>query len=164
MSIRLQQVELRRHSLPTIFSLADQRLLLRMPCATLFDNPRRLSQVRHAAGVCLRIRPSSDMKLDVGNEEFRAQIKTLQYELEMMKQERELSTVHHAKELRDLQTKAEVEYKKAQVVPSYVRLWTYHADGDMVDFREQCTYDLAQIWCASQGASRVTGQCYKPEE
>lgn len=58
------------------------------------------------------------MNLDIGNEEFRAQIKTLQYELEMMKQERELNTVHHAKELRDLQTKAEVEYKRSQVVPS----------------------------------------------
>lgn len=62
------------------------------------------------------------MKLDIGNEGFRAQIKTLQYELEMMKQERELNTVHHAKELRDLQTKAEVEHKNAQVVPFLVPL------------------------------------------
>lgn len=62
------------------------------------------------------------MDVDIGNEQYRAQIKTLQYELEMMKQERELNTVHHAKELRDLQTKAEVEYKRAQVILSYVPL------------------------------------------
>lgn len=89
-----------------------------MPYAKLFDKPRRLSQVRHAAGRMSNVSSSSDTNPDIGNEEFRAQIKTLQYELEMMKQERELNTVHHAKELRDLQTKAEVEYRRAQVVPS----------------------------------------------
>ena len=53
--------------------------------------------------------------LDIGNEDLRAQIKTLQYELESFKQERELANLRHDKELRDTQLKAEEIFRKAQV-------------------------------------------------
>ena len=52
---------------------------------------------------------------DIGNEDLRAQIKTLQYELESFKQEREFANLRHEKELRDAQIKAEADFRKAQV-------------------------------------------------
>lgn len=60
-------------------------------------------------------RQSQVVKPDIGNEDLRAQIKTLQYELESFKQERELSKLRHDKELRDVQFKAEEVFRKAQV-------------------------------------------------
>jgi hypothetical protein len=39
----------------------------------------------------------------------------LQYELDSFKQERELANLRHEKELRDAQTKAEADFKRAQV-------------------------------------------------
>ncbi len=60
-------------------------------------------------------RQSQAPKPDIGNEDFRAQIKTLQYELESFKQERELSKLRHDKELRDVQLKTEELFRKAQV-------------------------------------------------
>lgn len=52
---------------------------------------------------------------DAANEELRVQINKLKYELENQQQERELLTLQHNKELRDLQARAEADYKKAQV-------------------------------------------------
>lgn len=52
---------------------------------------------------------------DIGNENLRAQINTLQYELESLKQEREMNTLSHQAGLRDAQNKAEAEYQRAQV-------------------------------------------------
>ncbi|KAL1633455.1 coiled-coil domain-containing protein mad1 [Neofusicoccum ribis] len=60
----------------------------------------------------------SVVKPDHGNEDLRAQINTLQYELESLKQEREMSTLSHQAELRDAQNKAEAEYKRAQAAES----------------------------------------------
>lgn len=52
---------------------------------------------------------------DHGNEDLRAQINTLHYELESLKQEREMTTLSHQAELRDAQNKADAEYRRAQV-------------------------------------------------
>lgn len=60
-------------------------------------------------------RQSQAVKPDIGNEDLRAQIKTLQYELDSFKQERELSKLRHDKELREVQLKAEELFRKAQV-------------------------------------------------
>lgn len=43
------------------------------------------------------------------------QVNTLKYELENMRQERDLATLRHEKELRDLQLKADADFRKAQV-------------------------------------------------
>lgn len=53
--------------------------------------------------------------LDVSHEELRTQIKTLEYELASLKQEKELITLRHEEELRDAYTKAENEFRRAQV-------------------------------------------------
>lgn len=53
--------------------------------------------------------------LDIGNEDLRAQLKALQYEVEFLKQERDFTAVRHEKELRDVQAKAEADFQRAQV-------------------------------------------------
>lgn len=51
---------------------------------------------------------------DHGNEDLRAQLRTLQYELDSIKQERELATLETQQELRDAQARAEEDFKRAQ--------------------------------------------------
>ena len=51
----------------------------------------------------------------MGNEELRTLIKTLRYELETVKHEREVVSLRHEKELRDVQAKAEADFKRAHV-------------------------------------------------
>lgn len=53
--------------------------------------------------------------LDAEKEELRVQVNTLKYELESIKQERELEALRHEKELRELQLKADADFRKAQV-------------------------------------------------
>lgn len=53
--------------------------------------------------------------VDHGNEDLRAEIKALQYELSTFKQERDLLVLRHEKELRDAQAVAEGDYRKTQV-------------------------------------------------
>lgn len=43
------------------------------------------------------------------------QVNTLKYELENSKQERELMVLRHEKELRELQSRADADFRKAQV-------------------------------------------------
>jgi mitotic spindle assembly checkpoint protein MAD1 len=52
---------------------------------------------------------------EAGNEDLRAQINSLKYELENVQQERSLLTLQYEKELRDVQMKADADYKKFQV-------------------------------------------------
>jgi len=54
-------------------------------------------------------------RADIGNESLRAQINTLQYELDTIKQERELSRIERGAEVREAEKRAESEYKRAQV-------------------------------------------------
>jgi mitotic spindle assembly checkpoint protein MAD1 len=51
---------------------------------------------------------------DAGNEDLRAQLRTLQYELDSLKQERELATLETQHELRDVQARAEEDFRRAQ--------------------------------------------------
>ena len=51
---------------------------------------------------------------DIGNEDLRAQIKTLQYDVQTLKAERELSSHKHEKELRDAEAKAEEVFRRAR--------------------------------------------------
>lgn len=61
------------------------------------------------------IRPSQVSKPDTEKEELRVQVNTLRYELENIKQERDLMVLRHEKELRDVQLKADADFRKAQV-------------------------------------------------
>lgn len=52
---------------------------------------------------------------DINNEALRAQLNTLQYELDTLKQERELERLEHQSEIREMQNRAEADFKRAQV-------------------------------------------------
>lgn len=85
-------------------------------------------------------RQSQAAKPDIGNEDLRAQVKTLQYELESFKQERELSKLRHDKELRDVQLKAEEVFRKAQAEESSRHVPNYKYDAlkrELKDFQDQ---------------------------
>ena len=53
--------------------------------------------------------------LDNTNEEVRAQLRAVQYELSTIQQERQLMELRHEKELREVRKKAELDFKRAQV-------------------------------------------------
>jgi hypothetical protein len=55
------------------------------------------------------------MGSDFENEELRVQVNTLRYELDNLKQERDLTELRHEKELRELQLRADSDFRKAQV-------------------------------------------------
>ncbi|CRG89573.1 Spindle assembly checkpoint component mad1 [Talaromyces islandicus] len=60
------------------------------------------------------VRPSQPVKNNAENEELRVQVNTLRYELDNLKQERDLMELRHEKDLRDLQLKADSDFRKAQ--------------------------------------------------
>ncbi|KAK2791960.1 coiled-coil domain-containing protein mad1 [Onygenales sp. PD_10] len=62
--------------------------------------------------------PPTKPVIDAGNEELRVQISTLRYELDNLKQERDLTALHHEKELRELQARADADFRKAQAAES----------------------------------------------
>lgn len=55
---------------------------------------------------------------DINDEELRVKVRTLQYELDSIKQERELHDLHHQQELREAQSRAEADFKRAQAAES----------------------------------------------
>ncbi|PYH48363.1 coiled-coil domain-containing protein MAD1 [Aspergillus saccharolyticus JOP 1030-1] len=62
--------------------------------------------------------PAHPSKPDTEKEELRVQVNTLKYELENFKQERDLMILRHEKEVRELQLKADADFRKAQVAES----------------------------------------------
>ncbi|KAF2724021.1 spindle assembly checkpoint component MAD1 [Polychaeton citri CBS 116435] len=61
-------------------------------------------------------------RADISNENLRAQLNTLQYELDSLKQERELTTLQHEQGLRDAQVRAEADFKRAQAAETAAEL------------------------------------------
>jgi len=61
------------------------------------------------------------VRADINNEQLRAHINTLQYELDTVKQEREFERIQHQSELREADKRAEAEYTRAQVSLSFMR-------------------------------------------
>lgn len=82
-------------------------------------------------------RQSTAPKADVNNENLRTQLHTLQYELDALKQERELVVLQHAGELRDVQTRAERDFKRAQAAEAARDAAVKKADGLSRDWQER---------------------------
>ena len=55
------------------------------------------------------------MIIDEDNEDLRKEIHKLRYEVDSLRQEREVTALRHEEELRLAQSKADVDYKRAQV-------------------------------------------------
>ncbi|KAL8646679.1 MAG: hypothetical protein Q9210_005998, partial [Variospora velana] len=63
-------------------------------------------------------RQSTMGKPDLANENLRAQLKSLQYEVNSLKSEREFERLRHEQALQDVQERAEADFKKAQASES----------------------------------------------
>ena len=78
-------------------------------------SPRQPSQRQPLAESTATFKQSTmTARPDHGNEDLRAQLRTLQYELDSIKQERELASLETQNELRDVQARAEEDFKRAQ--------------------------------------------------
>jgi mitotic spindle assembly checkpoint protein MAD1 len=76
-------------------------------------------------------------KPDTSNDEnLRARINTLDYELKNLQQERGLLVLQHEKELRDLQVKAEADFKRAQVAESASKKAAHKYDALALELRD----------------------------
>ncbi|KAJ5826759.1 Spindle-related protein [Penicillium robsamsonii] len=73
---------------------------------------------------------------DAEKDELRVQLNTLKYELENIKQERELEALRHEKETRDLQLKADSDFRKAQVAESSSNRATHKSDELAKELKE----------------------------
>ncbi|KAF2656012.1 mitotic spindle assembly checkpoint protein-like protein MAD1 [Lophiostoma macrostomum CBS 122681] len=76
---------------------------------------------------------------DPVNEDLRAQINTLKYELETANQEQEMLKLEHQQEIRDLQSKAEADFKKAQQAETANNLTLKKYDSLQKEFSEAQT-------------------------
>ncbi|KAI9801441.1 MAG: Mitotic spindle assembly checkpoint protein MAD1 [Piccolia ochrophora] len=93
--------------------------------------------------------------IDTGNPNLRAEVKALQYELETVKQERELVNLRHEKELRDAQKKAEVDFKRAQASESssHVAVNKYEAlSRELKEAQDQAANDRRDLEKKLRGA------------
>ncbi|KAF2203912.1 mitotic spindle assembly checkpoint protein-like protein MAD1 [Delitschia confertaspora ATCC 74209] len=64
------------------------------------------------------LRASHAVRPEPANEDLRAQINTLHYELETLKQEREVERLQHQQELQEMQNRAEGDFRRAQAAES----------------------------------------------
>ncbi|KAJ5332310.1 uncharacterized protein MYU51_007297 [Penicillium brevicompactum] len=81
------------------------------------NSMRHSNNMRHSSRLMQSQMPSHQPH-DTEKEELRVQLSTVKYELENIKQERELEALRHEKELRDLQMKADTDFRKAQTAES----------------------------------------------
>jgi hypothetical protein len=58
--------------------------------------------------------PHTVIPSDPINDDLRAQLNTVRYELETAKQDKEMKQLEHAQELREAQNRAEADFRKAQ--------------------------------------------------
>ncbi|RAL17105.1 coiled-coil domain-containing protein MAD1 [Aspergillus homomorphus CBS 101889] len=95
-----------RNSRPAWGSPPPESPLALPPASSVFQLSSRMAE------------PARPSKPDSEKEELRVQVNTLKYELENFKQERDLMVLRHEKELRELQLKADADFRKAQLAES----------------------------------------------
>lgn len=82
------------------------------------------------------LKQSTVSKADINNENLRSQLHTLQYELDSLKQDRELTALQHQQDLRDAQNRAEADFKRAQAAECARNVATKKADALARDWKE----------------------------
>jgi mitotic spindle assembly checkpoint protein MAD1/[phosphatase 2A protein]-leucine-carboxy methyltransferase len=83
--------------------------------------------------------PHTVLPADPVNEDLRAQLNTLKYELETANQEKEMLKLEHQQEIRDLQSRAEADFKKAQQAETANNLTAKKYDSLQREFSEAQT-------------------------
>ncbi|KAJ5937759.1 Spindle-related protein [Penicillium verhagenii] len=85
---------------------------------------------------------------DAEKDELRVQVSTLRYELESIKQERDLQTLRFEKETRDLQLKADADFKRAQASETANTRATQKTEAvvkELKDIQEQALNEKASL-------------------
>lgn len=82
------------------------------------------------------MKQSTTSRADVGTEDLRAQLRTVQYELDSLKQDRELNDLHQQQELREAQNRAEADYKRAVAAESAGNAATKKAEALAREYQE----------------------------
>nr|POE93659.1 spindle assembly checkpoint component mad1 [Quercus suber] len=80
-------------------------------------------------------RSAASTRPDIHNEGLRAQLNTVQYELDSLKQDRELHALQHQQELRDTQSRAEADFKRAQTAEAASKAAKARADTLARDYQ-----------------------------
>ncbi|CAO2654257.1 Nn.00g109900.m01.CDS01 [Neocucurbitaria sp. VM-36] len=83
--------------------------------------------------------PHTVVPSDPVNEDLRAQLNTVRYELETAKQEKEMMKLEHAQELRDAQNRADSDFRKAQQAEASNTLTAKKYDALMREMSEAQT-------------------------
>ncbi|KAK3116199.1 coiled-coil domain-containing protein mad1 [Teratosphaeriaceae sp. CCFEE 6253] len=94
------------------------------------------------------LKQSTVSRADLNNENLRAQLNTLQYELDSLKQDRELTVIQHQRELREAQSRAEADYKRCQTAESAGNAAKLKADAlarDFQDVQDRATNERIQL-------------------
>lgn len=71
----------------------------------------------------------STVRPDHNNEDLRAQLKSAQYALDSLRRERELHDLHQQQELRDAQSRADADFKRAQAAEAAANTATKKAEA-----------------------------------
>ena len=82
------------------------------------------------------LKQSTISRADINNESLRAQLASLQYELDSLKQERELNGLSQQQEFRDLQSRAEADFKRAQAADTECNAARRKAEALQRDWQE----------------------------
>ncbi|CAK1367409.1 unnamed protein product [Cercospora beticola] len=83
------------------------------------------------------MKQSTVTRPDINNEDLRAQLRTVQYELDSIKQERELHDLHQQQELREAQSRAEADFKRAQAAESAANVATKKLEALVRETQEE---------------------------
>ncbi|KAI2721436.1 hypothetical protein DTO013E5_995 [Penicillium roqueforti] len=97
---------------------------------------RRSTTMRQSGRFTQSQAQSHQLIHDAEKDELRVQLSTLKYELENIKQERELEALRHEKEIRDLQLKADADFRKAQTAESSSNRATHKSDELAKELKE----------------------------
>ena len=82
------------------------------------------------------LKQSVPPKATLNNEDLRSQLHALQYELDSLKQDRELITLQRQQELRDVQNRAEADFKRAQAAETAKNAASKKVDTMTRDWQE----------------------------
>ncbi|KAL9606621.1 MAG: hypothetical protein Q9179_000207 [Wetmoreana sp. 5 TL-2023] len=81
-------------------------------------------------------RQSQAVKPDLENENLRAQIKSLQYEVNSLKSERDFEKLRHEQNLQDVQARADADFKKAQASESSKNISSHKYEAMVKQLKE----------------------------
>ncbi|KAL8734964.1 MAG: hypothetical protein Q9181_002996 [Wetmoreana brouardii] len=81
-------------------------------------------------------RQSQAVKPDLENENLRAQIKSLQYEVNSLKSERDFEKLRHEQNLQDAQARADADFKKAQASESSKNISSHKYEAMVKQLKE----------------------------